>query len=159
MQTRNIFQNWTRPQPPQLNYYTIFSAFYKCFFFIFFLSIFLNFWIFSKIKKNIYFLSLVYLLGYDATLSSACCTLALASILLLVTAYLSAMSWPARSRARELTAQFSQLWPAYYSYSARFEPSITRLTNLILLCTTYIYCIIIYILTKYITNLEYINKY
>ena len=129
------------------------------FFFHFFFCLF--FWIFEffqKLKK-IYFLSLVYLLGYDATLSSACCTLALASILLLVTSYLSAMSWPARSRARELTAQFSQLWPPYYSYSARFEPSITRLTNLILLCTTYIYCIIIYILTKYITNLEYINKY
>ena len=55
MQTRNIFQNWTRPQPPQLNYYTIFSAFYKCFFFIFFFCLF--FWIFEffqKLKKYIF---------------------------------------------------------------------------------------------------------
>jgi len=90
--------NPTTTTTAKLLYYYIFC--FLLMFFLFFSVFFLNFWIFSKIQKNIFF-SLVYLLGYDATLSSACCTLALASILLLVTAYLSATSWPARSRAAE----------------------------------------------------------
>ena len=90
---------------PDHNHHSLTTICYYIFcfllmFFSFFSVFFFEFLNFFKNSKK-YFLSLVYLLGYDATLSSACCTLALASILLLVTAYLSAMSWPARSRAAE----------------------------------------------------------